>query len=142
MFKSDHGKINCVKCIVCFIVKGKDVILGSNYLRFKRMQEKQKLSWTCHIWARRKESFMWTKNATNQNWSNILLMKSYFHCWIADSRRFEGEKREGKGNILPQFCIYYSRANLCWSLRPWNHYLDFSMFPWTLKIMGMILPIR
>jgi hypothetical protein len=29
MFKSDHGKINCVKCVVCSIVKGKDVILGS-----------------------------------------------------------------------------------------------------------------
>jgi hypothetical protein len=35
MFKSDHGKINCVKCTVCSIVKGKDVILGSKLFVLK-----------------------------------------------------------------------------------------------------------
>jgi hypothetical protein len=71
-----------------------------NYLRLKRMQEKQKLSRTCHIWATRKRSFMWTRNVTSQNWGNIFSMKSYFYCWIGDSRRFGG----GKGRERITFC--------------------------------------
>ncbi len=34
--QSDHRKINCLKCIVCCIVKGNDVILGSKLFALKK----------------------------------------------------------------------------------------------------------
>jgi hypothetical protein len=43
MFKSDHGKINCVKCIICSIVKGKDVTLGPKLFVLKKDARKTKV---------------------------------------------------------------------------------------------------
>jgi hypothetical protein len=40
MFKGDYGKINCVKCIVCLAMKGKDVIFNLEFNMLKNMQEK------------------------------------------------------------------------------------------------------
>jgi hypothetical protein len=41
--QNDHGKINCMKCIVCSIVKGNDVILGSKLFALKKDARKTKV---------------------------------------------------------------------------------------------------
>jgi hypothetical protein len=61
MFKSDHGKIIVWNALYVWLWRERVLFWVQNYLRFKRMQERQKLSGTCHIQVRRKESFMWTK---------------------------------------------------------------------------------
>jgi len=43
MLKSDLGDTNCVKCIVCLTVKGKDVILGLKSNMFKKHMGKTKV---------------------------------------------------------------------------------------------------
>jgi hypothetical protein len=68
---------------------------------------------------------MWTKNATSQNWSNIFSMKSYFHCWIGDSRRFE----KGKGRERATFCHNFASI----IIRPtyakvWGHEITIWIF--------------
>lgn len=41
--QSDHGKINCVKGIVCLIMKENDVILGSKLFALKKDARKTKV---------------------------------------------------------------------------------------------------
>ncbi len=41
--KNDFGEIHCVKCIVCSIVKGKDMILGLKFDTFEKHVGKTKV---------------------------------------------------------------------------------------------------
>ncbi len=125
MFKSDHGKIIVWNALYVPLWRERVLFWVQNYLCFKRMQERQKLSGTCHIWARRKESFMWTKNATSQNWSNIFSMKSYFHYWIGDSRRFEGGKGRERANFCHNFASITVRPTYA---KVWDHEITIWIF--------------
>lgn len=58
MFKSDYGEVNHVNCILCVVVKGKDVILGPKSNTLEKHVGKTKTMWTCHTLAKRKVDFM------------------------------------------------------------------------------------
>ncbi len=58
MLKSDLGNINHVKCIVCIIVKGKDVILGPKFDTLNKHEGRTKVVQDMPHLGRRKGSFM------------------------------------------------------------------------------------
>lgn len=58
MLKSDLGDTNHVKCIVCSIVKGKDVILGPKFDTLDKHVGKTKVVQDMPHLGRRKWSFM------------------------------------------------------------------------------------
>jgi hypothetical protein len=55
--QSDHKKINCVKYIVCWIVKGTNVILGSKLFVFKKDARKTKVVWDMPHLGKKKREF-------------------------------------------------------------------------------------
>jgi hypothetical protein len=58
MLKSDLGDNTHVKCIVCIIVKGKDVILGPKFDMLDKHARKTKVVQDMPHLGRRKGSFM------------------------------------------------------------------------------------
>jgi hypothetical protein len=58
MLKNDLGDINCVKCIVCLDVKGKDVILGPKFDMLEKHVGKTNTIKNMPHLERRERSFM------------------------------------------------------------------------------------
>jgi hypothetical protein len=57
MVKSEFGEVHMVKCIVCFFVKGKDVIMGPTFDTFEKHPTKAKAIHNMAHLGRRRGNF-------------------------------------------------------------------------------------
>ncbi len=109
------GKLTMWNALCVWLWRGTTSFWVKKLTHLINMRERWKRCGTCHVWARKKVNFMWTRNA-------ILSMMSHFHCWRSDWTML----KRGK---LPQFYIYYNKADLCWSMKLWTIVLFFQCSP-------------
>jgi len=94
MLKSDLGDTNCVKCIVCLTVKGKDVILGLKSNMFKKHMGKTKVVWYMPHLGKKEAKFYVNENCSHANNEVIYFQGS--HISITE-QVIKGSLKGGKG---------------------------------------------